>query len=161
MIKATAIRNRSARHLDHAREPPRRERHEEALDAGAAPQRCALLARPPGAAFTYRDVPQRAGATPSCWLQGVVITDSLLQLFVRTLGSHKHVKRGAITRHDGESGALPPDVGRVLGHVGAWRYGDLRFMQPSQLDSERARLTNLATEFEAGRSSTWSHALWN
>jgi hypothetical protein len=90
-----------------------------------------------------------------------VITDSLLQLFVRTLGSHKHVKRGAMTRHDGESGALPPDVGRVLGHVGGWRYGDLRFMQPSQLDRERATLTNLATEFEEGRSSTWSHALWN
>jgi hypothetical protein len=91
----------------------------------------------------------------------VVITDSLLQLFVRTLGSHKHVKRGAITRHDGESGALPLDVGRVLGQVGAWRYADLRFMQPAQLDSERATLTNLATDFEEGRSSTASHALWN
>ncbi len=90
-----------------------------------------------------------------------MITDSLLQLFVRTLGSHKHVKRGAITRHDGESGALPPDVGRVLGQVGGWRYGDLRFMQPAELDRERTTLTNLATEFEEGRSSTWSHGLWN
>ncbi|MBL0215810.1 MAG: hypothetical protein IPQ07_18260 [Myxococcales bacterium] len=90
-----------------------------------------------------------------------MITDSLLQLFVRTLGSHKHVKRGAITRHDGENGALPTDVGRVLGHVGAWRYGDLRFIQPSQLDRERTTLTNLATEFEEGRSATSSHALWN
>lgn len=97
----------------------------------------------------------------SCWLQGHVITDSLLQLFVRTLGSHKYVKRGAITRHDGESGTLPVDVARVLGHVGAWRYGDLRFTEPSQLDRERSTLTNLATEFEAGRSSTKSHALWN
>ncbi len=78
---------------------------------------------------------------------------------VRTLGSHKRVKRGAITRHDGD--ALPLDVGRVLGQVGAWRYGDFRFMQPSQLDHERTVLTNLATEFEEGRSSTSSHALWN
>ncbi len=90
-----------------------------------------------------------------------MITDSLLQLFVRTLGSHKHVKRGAITRHDGENGGLPLDVGRVLGHVGGWRYGDLRFIEPSQLDRERATLTELTTAFEAGRSSTWSHALWN
>ncbi len=97
----------------------------------------------------------------SCWLKELVISDSLLQLFVRTLASHKNVKRGAMTRHDGESGALPVDVGRVLGHVGAWRYGDLRFIQPSQLDRERTALTNLATEFEEGRSSTRSHALWN
>ena len=90
-----------------------------------------------------------------------MITDSLLQLLVRTLGSHKHVKRGAITRHDGENGGLPLDVGRVLGHVGGWRYVDFRFIEPSQLDRERAGLTNLATEFEAGRSSAGSHALWN
>lgn len=90
-----------------------------------------------------------------------MITDSLLQLFVRTLGSHKHVKRGAMSKHDGESGGLPVDVGRVLGHVGGWKYLDLRFIEPSQLDRERAALTKLATEFEEGRSTTWSHALWN
>jgi hypothetical protein len=90
-----------------------------------------------------------------------VITDSLLQQFVRTLGSHKRVKRGAVTRHDGENGALPPDVARVLGHVGGWHYGDLRFVQPSQLEGERRTLTELASAFEAGRSSSASHALWN
>lgn len=90
-----------------------------------------------------------------------MITDSLLQLFVRTLGSHKRVKRGAITRHDGESGALPPDVSRVLGQVGGWRYNDLRFIQPSEMDRERAALTDLATAFEEGRSTSASHALWN
>ncbi|MBK9031340.1 MAG: hypothetical protein IPL61_08380 [Myxococcales bacterium] len=90
-----------------------------------------------------------------------MISDSLLQLFVRTLGSHKHVKRGAITRHDGDNGGLPLDVGRVLGHVGGWRYGDLRFIEPAQLDRERAKLTDHATAVEAGRSRTWSHALWN
>ncbi len=90
-----------------------------------------------------------------------MITDSLLQRFVRTLGLHKNVKRGAMTRHDGGSGDLPTDVARVLGHVGGWRYVDFRFIEPSQLDKERAELTGLATEFEAGRSSTSSHGLWN
>jgi len=90
-----------------------------------------------------------------------VITDSLLQLFVRTLGSHKHVKRGAITRFAGDHGDVPADVGRVLGHVGGWRYGDFRFAEPAQLDEHRATLTNLVTEFEAGRSTTWNHAFWN
>ena len=65
-----------------------------------------------------------------------------------------------MSRHDGENGTLPLDVSRVLGHVGAWRYGDLRFVQPSQLERERIALSNLTTEFESGRSSTASHALW-
>lgn len=39
-----------------------------------------------------------------------------------------------------------------------WSAGDTR---PSQLERERTTLTNLATEFEAGGSSTSSHALWN
>jgi hypothetical protein len=90
-----------------------------------------------------------------------VITDSLLQLFVRTLGSHKHVKRGGITRFEGENHGVPVDVGRVLGHVGSWRYGDFRFVEPSQLEREREALTTLVTEFEAGRSNTWNHAFWN
>lgn len=90
-----------------------------------------------------------------------MITDSLLQLFVRTLGSHKHVKRGAMSKHDGENGGLPADVTRVLGHVGGWKYVDFRFIEPSKLDVERAALTKLATALEDGTSSTWSHALWN
>lgn len=90
-----------------------------------------------------------------------VITDSLLQLFVRTLGSHKHVKRGSITRFDAQNSDVPLDVARVLGHVGGWRYGDFRFTEPSQLAGERENLNKLVDDFEAGRSNTWNHAFWN
>jgi hypothetical protein len=91
----------------------------------------------------------------------LVITDSLLQLFVRTLGSHKHVKRGAITRYDWEGGGVPADIGRVLTAVGGWKYGDFKFTEPGQLESERQTWSNLVAEFEAGRSETWNHAFWN
>ncbi|CAN5481287.1 hypothetical protein BH11MYX1_BH11MYX1_56750 [soil metagenome] len=90
-----------------------------------------------------------------------MITDSLLQLFVRTLGSHTHVKRGAITRLDWENAGIPADVGRVLGHVGGWRYGDFKFTAPSQLDADRTMWNNLVGEFEAGRSKMWNHSFWN
>ena len=90
-----------------------------------------------------------------------MITDGVLQLFVRTLGSHKHVKRGAITRFERENTTIPVDVARVLDQVGGWSYGDLRFVEPTQLESKRALLDGMVDDFEAGRSTTWNHAFWN
>lgn len=90
-----------------------------------------------------------------------MITDGVLQLFVRTLGSHKHVKRGAITRFDRDDASVPADVARVLDQIGGWRYGDLTFTEPAKLESERAMWNNLVDDFEAGPSNTWNHAFWN
>jgi len=90
-----------------------------------------------------------------------MITDSLLQLFVRTLGAHKHVKRSPITRFDWEAGGVPADVGRVLTAVGGWRYGNLRFTEPSQLDADREARNHQVEELEAGRSDDSNHAFWN
>ncbi len=90
-----------------------------------------------------------------------MITDSLLQLFVRTLGSHKHVKRGSITRYDWAGEGISPDVGRVLTAVGGWKYGDFKFTDPSLLETEREAWAKLVTEFEEGRSPMWNHAFWN
>lgn len=89
-----------------------------------------------------------------------MITDSQLQLFVRTLTSHKHVKRGAITRSD-PAGDVPDDVRRVLDQVGGWRYGDLRFTETSDLQKEREHWSQLVDDFETGRSEIWNHALWH
>lgn len=90
-----------------------------------------------------------------------MITDSQLQLFVRTLGQHKHVKRGAITRFEGDPGDVPADVIRLLDQVGGWRYGDLRFTETSNLHKERDRWCSLVDDFEAARSDIWNHAFWN
>lgn len=90
-----------------------------------------------------------------------MITDSLLQLFVRTLGAHKHVKRSAITRFDWEAGGVPADVGRVLGAVGGWKYGNLRFTEPSRLEAERQSWNKRVEELEAGRSDDSNPAFWN
>ena len=90
-----------------------------------------------------------------------MITDGVLQLFVRTLGSHKHVKRGAITRFERDDASVPADVARVLDQVGGWRYGDLRFTEPASLESDRAAWGKLVDDFEAGRSRTWQHAFWH
>jgi cell wall assembly regulator SMI1 len=89
-----------------------------------------------------------------------VITDSQLQLFVRALTSHKHVKRGAITRAD-VALDIPEDVRRVLDQVGGWRYGDLRFTETLELLTQRDQWNGLVDAFEAGRSDTWSHAFWH
>lgn len=88
-----------------------------------------------------------------------MITDTLFQLFVRTLGSHKHVKRGAITRTGLEG--VPVDVGRLLVAVGGWKYTDLRFTEPEALERDRAALTDKTTAFETGKTQAWQHALWN
>jgi hypothetical protein len=90
-----------------------------------------------------------------------MISESLLQLFVRTLGSHKYVKRGAITRFERDDVNVPADVARVLDQVGGWRYGDFRFAEPSQLEPDRARWNTLVDEFEAGRSTSSDHAFWH
>ncbi|CAN5917801.1 hypothetical protein BH11MYX3_BH11MYX3_28230 [soil metagenome] len=90
-----------------------------------------------------------------------MITDGVLQLFVRTLGSNKHVKRGAITRFERDDASIPADVARVLDQVGGWRYGDLRFTEPANLETDRAKWNSLVDDFEAGRSSTWNHAFWH
>jgi hypothetical protein len=89
-----------------------------------------------------------------------VITDSQLQLFVRTLTSHKHVKRGAVTRADAALD-IPEDVRRVLEQVGGWRYGDLRFTETSEVLTQREQWNDLVDAFEAGRSDTWNHAFWH
>ncbi|MFT3700116.1 MAG: hypothetical protein QM831_43625 [Kofleriaceae bacterium] len=88
-----------------------------------------------------------------------MITDTLFQLFVRTLGSHKHVKRGAIGRTGLEG--VPVDVGRLLTAVGGWKYVDLRFTEAEQLERDRAALTEKTAAFEAGKSQAWHAALWN
>ncbi len=90
-----------------------------------------------------------------------MITDSLFQLFVRTLGSHKYVKRGSITRFEWEKAGFPADVGRVLTSVGGWKYVDYRFTEPTQMDEARASWNRLADDFEEGRSAVWHHAFWN
>ncbi|CAN5767467.1 hypothetical protein BH11MYX2_BH11MYX2_14460 [soil metagenome] len=89
-----------------------------------------------------------------------MITDSQLQLFVRTLSAHKHVKRGAMTRFEG-TGELPADVSRLLEQVGGWYYGDTRFTELAQLQRERDAWTKLVDDFETGVSTTWNHAFWN
>ena len=89
-----------------------------------------------------------------------MITVSQLQLFVRTLTMHKHVKRGAITLSD-PTVDIPDDVRRVLDQVGGWRYGDLRFTETSALLPEREMWNQLVDDFEAGRSETWNHAFWH
>ncbi len=90
-----------------------------------------------------------------------MITDSLLQAFVRALATHKHVDRGGKPSFDWEKAGVPLDVGRVLGSVGGWSCGNLEFTEPSRVDAERQSWNKLAGEFEAGRSDIWSHAFWN
>ena len=90
-----------------------------------------------------------------------MISESLLQLFVRTIGSHKYVKRGAITRFERDDANVHADVARVLDQVGGWRYGDFKFTQPAQLETDRAAWNKLVDDFEAGRSIMWNHAFWN
>jgi hypothetical protein len=90
-----------------------------------------------------------------------MITDSLLQAFVRTLGAHKHVKRSPITRIDWEAGGVPADVGRVLSAVGGWKYGNFRFTEPSRLEADRQVWNDGVEELEAGRSDDSNYAFWN
>ncbi len=95
------------------------------------------------------------------WIQDSMISESLLQLFVRTLGSHKYVKRGAITRFEQADTTVHPDVARVLDQVGGWRYGDFKFTQPAQLEADRAHWNRLVDALEEERSVMWNHAFWN
>ena len=88
-----------------------------------------------------------------------MITDSLLQLFVRTLGAHKHVKRSPITRDD--LGGLPPDVARVLGAVGGWRYHDLRFTDAARVEADRQVWNQKVDALESGRSDDSNSSFWN
>ena len=90
-----------------------------------------------------------------------MITDSLLEAFVRALATHKHVDRGTKPNFDWEKAGVPVDVGRVLGSVGGWSSGNLKFTEPSRVDAERQLWNRLVGEFEAGRSDISNHALWN
>ncbi|HEY4058928.1 MAG TPA: hypothetical protein VGM39_20075 [Kofleriaceae bacterium] len=89
-----------------------------------------------------------------------MITDSQLQLFVRTLTAHKHIKRGAITRYEG-SDELPEDVRRLLEQVGGWRYGDSKFTELAQLPSERDAWNKNVDDHEAGTATPPQYAFWN
>ncbi|HEY4177894.1 MAG TPA: hypothetical protein VGM90_13700 [Kofleriaceae bacterium] len=89
-----------------------------------------------------------------------MITDSQLQLFVRTLTAHKHIKRGAITRFEGTV-ELPEDVRRLLEQVGGWRYGDARFTAMAEIQHDRDVWDRLVGAFESGATSSWEHSFWN
>jgi hypothetical protein len=90
-----------------------------------------------------------------------VISDGVLQGFVQRLSTHKKIERGAINRFDWSGTDVPGDVVRVLTAVGGWRYGDFKFVEPSELEKARQFWNELVEAFEAGRSGTWNHAFWN
>jgi hypothetical protein len=89
-----------------------------------------------------------------------MLPDALLKDFVNALSARSDTK--SRTAHvDWEKRGLPGDVGRLLSAVGGAAYGDLRFVELSELEEARELWDKLVTDFEAGQSSIGAHALWN
>lgn len=90
-----------------------------------------------------------------------MVSDAKLALLVGALHASKHAQRAA--SHAGappSDPGIPAEVLRFVTALAGWSYGDLRFTSAETLEQDRAFLSGLAAEFEAG-GERWSHAFWH
>src|SRR4051812_8992768 len=86
---------------------------------------------------------------------------AFVQSFTQALTSAPGTEQAEVSPFDWEKEGVPSDVGCLLSAVGGFRYFDLRFTALPDLGKDRQFWNRLATDFETGRSDTWSHAFWN